>query len=238
MPIKHGGNVASDSRSAEGATFGRNNTGLSVASTPRSVNAFLARSIPRVAMRVVGLLIPMASVEMRGCAFHRGTWLSNPPNARHTRDGGSPCHSLAVHEAQSRTPALVVPACAFGAGCGLGFLQTDSHHCAAVQRRSLHGALCVESTSTLSSAMSLNSMAMANVAEKLRPIESPPRTVFCSTRRCYDSFGGSAQGITPDTTDSSASLQIPQNLACGVAAGQAGDAAAGMGARAAQVEAG
>ncbi len=58
------------------------------------------------------------------------------------------------------------------------------------------GAVCVESTSTLSSALDLHSKAMANVAKKLRPLESPPRTVFCSTRRCYDSFGGSGRGIT------------------------------------------
>jgi hypothetical protein len=58
------------------------------------------------------------------------------------------------------------------------------------------GAICVEDASTLAAASQLHSSAMASVAEKLRPLNEPPRTVFCSTLRCYESFGGTGRGIT------------------------------------------
>lgn len=58
------------------------------------------------------------------------------------------------------------------------------------------GAVCVENTSTLPAAVQLHDAAMANVAEKLRPLKSPPLTVFCSTSHCYESFGGTGRGIT------------------------------------------
>jgi uncharacterized membrane protein len=50
------------------------------------------------------------------------------------------------------------------------------------------GAVCVEHLSTLSRAEELHETAMANIAAKLRPLSSPPRAVFCSTRQCYQSF--------------------------------------------------
>lgn len=58
------------------------------------------------------------------------------------------------------------------------------------------GAICVDSMATLPAAMQLHSDAMSNVAEKLRPLKSPPLAVFCSTRSCYESFGGVGRGIT------------------------------------------
>jgi len=58
------------------------------------------------------------------------------------------------------------------------------------------GAVCVEEVSKLPLAEELHERAMANVAEKLRPLSSPPRAVFCSTRRCYQDFGGRGLGIT------------------------------------------
>lgn len=58
------------------------------------------------------------------------------------------------------------------------------------------GAICVDSMATLPTAMQLHSDAMSNVAEKLRPLKSPPRAVFCSTRSCFASFGGTGRGIT------------------------------------------
>jgi hypothetical protein len=57
-------------------------------------------------------------------------------------------------------------------------------------------AICVDSMATLPAALRLHVAAMANVAEKLRPLRSPPLTVFCSTRTCYESFGGAGRGIT------------------------------------------
>ena len=53
-----------------------------------------------------------------------------------------------------------------------------------------NGAVCVENPSTLPAALRLHAEAMSNVAARLRPLESPPRAVFCSTRACYQSFGG------------------------------------------------
>jgi hypothetical protein len=57
-------------------------------------------------------------------------------------------------------------------------------------------AICVDSLATLPAALQLHSDAMSNVAAKLRPLKSPPRTVFCSTRACFKSFGGAGRGIT------------------------------------------
>jgi hypothetical protein len=58
------------------------------------------------------------------------------------------------------------------------------------------GAICVEDPRTWPAAVQLHADAMSQVAVKLRPLRSPPRTVFCSTRDCYASFGGSGRGIT------------------------------------------
>ena len=56
--------------------------------------------------------------------------------------------------------------------------------------------ICIDSVATLPAALQLHSDAMSNVALKLRPLKSPPLTVFCSTRSCYESFGGNGRGIT------------------------------------------
>jgi len=58
------------------------------------------------------------------------------------------------------------------------------------------GPVCVEEMSSLSLAQTLHETAMANVAVKLVPLTSPPRTIFCSTQNCYHSFGGKGRGIT------------------------------------------
>jgi hypothetical protein len=52
------------------------------------------------------------------------------------------------------------------------------------------GAVCVERMSTLPFAQQLHAQAMDNIAAKLRPLDKPPRAVFCSTPACYQSFGG------------------------------------------------
>jgi hypothetical protein len=56
--------------------------------------------------------------------------------------------------------------------------------------------VCVEDITTLTIASQLYESAMSNVAVKLRPLNSPPLTVFCSTHACYESFGGRGRGIT------------------------------------------
>lgn len=58
------------------------------------------------------------------------------------------------------------------------------------------GAICVDRLSALPVARQLHADAMAAVAAKLRPLELPPRTVFCSTAACYRDFGGAGRGIT------------------------------------------
>ncbi len=50
--------------------------------------------------------------------------------------------------------------------------------------------VCVERVSQLGRANQLQSDAVTQVGHKLVPLERPPLTVFCSTRRCYRSFGG------------------------------------------------
>jgi hypothetical protein len=90
MPIKHGGDRAIRSTSAERATLGRTRTGVPAASTPCRANTFFARSMPRLTMVLMGLLLPTVSVEMRGYASHRGIGLPKPANVRHTRDGEVP----------------------------------------------------------------------------------------------------------------------------------------------------
>jgi len=54
-------------------------------------------------------------------------------------------------------------------------------------------AVCVEDPVQLPRAERLHSEAMAAVARKLEALDSPPLTVFCSTRACYRSFGGGAE---------------------------------------------
>lgn len=49
---------------------------------------------------------------------------------------------------------------------------------------------CVEDPSRLPEAAALQHAAVAAVGRKLVPLETAPLTVFCSTRRCYHSFGG------------------------------------------------
>ena len=50
--------------------------------------------------------------------------------------------------------------------------------------------VCVEETSKLRQAQALQESAVAAVGRKLLPLEQAPVTVFCSTRECYQSFGG------------------------------------------------
>jgi hypothetical protein len=52
------------------------------------------------------------------------------------------------------------------------------------------GQVCVEDPSRLAQAQRLQHDAVAAVARKLAPLEQAPLTVFCSTRQCYQSFGG------------------------------------------------
>ena len=52
------------------------------------------------------------------------------------------------------------------------------------------GRVCVEDLSQLSKATELQRGAVAAVGRKLAPLEQAPLTVFCSSRRCYQSFGG------------------------------------------------
>lgn len=55
------------------------------------------------------------------------------------------------------------------------------------------GAVCVEDLAQLACAERLHRDAMAQVARKLTALDSPPLTVFCSTRDCYRSFGGGSE---------------------------------------------
>lgn len=55
------------------------------------------------------------------------------------------------------------------------------------------GAVCVEDLATLPAARQLHAQAMANIAEKLVPLDAPPLAVFCSTPACYRSFGGGTE---------------------------------------------
>jgi len=50
--------------------------------------------------------------------------------------------------------------------------------------------VCVEEIYRLTEAQALQHHAVAAVARKLLPLEEAPLTVFCSTRECYQSFGG------------------------------------------------
>jgi hypothetical protein len=50
--------------------------------------------------------------------------------------------------------------------------------------------VCVDDASRLAEAIRLQNEAVAEVGRKLVPLEQTPLTVFCSTRRCYHSFGG------------------------------------------------
>ena len=50
--------------------------------------------------------------------------------------------------------------------------------------------VCVEEPSKLTQAQALQHNAVAAVERKLLPLEEAPVTVFCSTRECYQSFGG------------------------------------------------
>lgn len=55
---------------------------------------------------------------------------------------------------------------------------------------SCFGRVCVEDLAQLSTAAELQHRAVAAVGRKLVPLEQAPLTVFCSSRRCYQSFGG------------------------------------------------
>jgi len=55
------------------------------------------------------------------------------------------------------------------------------------------GVVCVEVAESLPMAQALHAEAMSNISAKLLPLQSPPRTIFCSTRTCYASFGGGAE---------------------------------------------
>lgn len=50
--------------------------------------------------------------------------------------------------------------------------------------------VCVEDAGRLQHAEQLQRAAMAQVGRKLVALDTPPLTVFCSTRACYRSFGG------------------------------------------------
>lgn len=50
--------------------------------------------------------------------------------------------------------------------------------------------VCVEEHARLALAQALQHDAVAAVGRKLVPLEQAPLTVFCSTRSCYQSFGG------------------------------------------------
>lgn len=50
--------------------------------------------------------------------------------------------------------------------------------------------VCVEEASKLALAQTLQHSAVEAVGRKLVPLEQAPLTVFCSTRECYQSFGG------------------------------------------------
>ena len=52
------------------------------------------------------------------------------------------------------------------------------------------GSVCVEKASGFALATQLQRDAVAEVGRKLVALEHAPLTVFCSTRRCYHSFGG------------------------------------------------
>ena len=52
------------------------------------------------------------------------------------------------------------------------------------------GRVCVQETSKLALAQRLQNNAIEAVGQKLLPLEQAPLTVFCSTRQCYQSFGG------------------------------------------------
>lgn len=52
------------------------------------------------------------------------------------------------------------------------------------------GRVCVEDPSRLARAARLQREGVAAVGRKLVALEEVPLTVFCSTRRCYHSFGG------------------------------------------------
>lgn len=58
-----------------------------------------------------------------------------------------------------------------------------------------YGQVCVEDPETLRRAQELVDTAMANIAVKLKPLTPTPRAVFCSTRECYDAFGGKGRGV-------------------------------------------
>jgi hypothetical protein len=52
------------------------------------------------------------------------------------------------------------------------------------------GRVCVEQPFRLAEAQRLQDDAVAAVERKLARLEQAPLTVFCSTRQCYQSFGG------------------------------------------------
>lgn len=55
------------------------------------------------------------------------------------------------------------------------------------------GVVCAEEAESLPLAQWLHAEAMANISAKLLPLRAPPRTIFCSTRDCYSSFGGGSE---------------------------------------------
>lgn len=51
-------------------------------------------------------------------------------------------------------------------------------------------SVCVENAPEFARAVQLQRDAVAEVGRKLVPLKHTPLTVFCSTRQCYQSFGG------------------------------------------------
>lgn len=90
--------------------------------------------------------------------------------------------------------------------------------------------VCVQETADLALAQRLQNNALEAVGRKLSPLERAPLTVFCSTRECYQSFGGGLErgaaildwGVSfhpspgsPTSWSTSTSMRCrPNNLAC------------------------
>lgn len=80
--------------------------------------------------------------------------------------------------------AVVAPAIAWAAFKPVRILAPGLNGVTCTRR------VCVEDAGRLQHAEQLQGAAMAQVGRKLVPLDTPPLTVFCSTRACYRSFGG------------------------------------------------
>ena len=82
------------------------------------------------------------------------------------------------------TLALAAPALAWAAFKPVRILAP------ALNGVTCRGSVCVEKASQFALAAQLQRDAVAEVGRKLVVLEHAPLTVFCSTRKCYRSFGG------------------------------------------------